>query len=52
MNYASVFIVKECQKNTAYKCFSLIMLDYVSRINNKYYLLTFLEDCKYKIRNY
>ena len=28
------------------------MLDYVSRINNKYYLQTFLEEPKYKTKNY
>ena len=28
------------------------MLDYVSKINNKYYLQTFLEDCKYKMKTY
>ena len=33
VKYAPTFMVKEFQKNTPHKC--LIMLDYVSRINNK-----------------
>ena len=44
--------LRNAQKYTAYKYLPLIMLDYVSRINNKYYIQTFLEECKYKIKNY
>ena len=35
VKYTPTFMVKEFQKNTPHKCLSLIMLDYVSRINNK-----------------
>ena len=47
------FYVKGMPKeNTEYKCLPLIMLDSVSRMNNKYYPQTFLEECKHKIKNY
>ena len=39
------------KKRKEYKCFPLIILVYVSRIN-KYYLQTFLEVCKYKMKKY
>ena len=39
------------KKNTPHKCLSLIMVDSVLRINNKYYPQTLLEECKYKIKN-
>ena len=38
------------KENTSYKCFSLIMLDSVIRINKKYYPKTLLEECKYTIK--
>ena len=44
-------MVKECQKNATYKCLPLIILDYITRINNEHYLQTFLEECEYKIKN-
>ena len=31
-------------------CLSLIILDYIIRVNKKYYPQTLLEECKYKIR--
>ena len=36
-------------KNTAYKCLSLIILDSLVRANKKYYSNT-LEECKYEIK--
>ena len=33
-----------------HECLSLIMLDFVIRINKKYYPQTLLEECKYVIR--
>ena len=38
------------KENASHKCFSLIMLDFVIRVNKKCYPQTFLEDCKYIIR--
>ena len=38
------------KENVPYKCLSLIMLDSVIRINEKYYLQTLLEECRYAIR--
>ena len=38
------------KENASYKCLSLIMLDYVNRVNKKYYPQTLLEECKYVIR--
>ena len=37
-------------KNASYKCFSLIMLDSIIRVNKKIYPQTLLEECKYKIK--
>ena len=37
------------KENASYKCFSLIMLDSVIRVNKKYYPQTLLEECKYII---
>ena len=34
------------KENASYKCLSLIMLDSVIRINEKYYLQTLLEECR------
>ena len=42
----------EIQKeNVSYKCLSLIMLNSAIKINKKCYPQTFLEECKYKIKN-
>ena len=38
------------KKNSSYNCLSLIKLDSVIRVNNKYYPQVLLEECKYKIR--
>ena len=38
------------KENASYKCFSLIMLVSVIRANEKYYLQTLLEECKYEIK--
>ena len=38
------------KENASYKSFSLIMLGSFIRVNKKYYLQTFLEECKYVIR--
>ena len=35
------------RENASYKCFLLIMLDSVIRVNKKYHLQTLLEGCKY-----
>ena len=45
--------IKLLTENTSYKCSSLIMLDFVIKLNKKYYLETLLEECKYetKIKN-
>ena len=39
------------KENTSYKCLSLLMLDFVIRVNKKYYPQTLLEECKYEIKN-
>ena len=46
-NFQSEKVPKE---NASYKCFSLIMLDSVIRVNKKYYPQLLLEECKYVIR--
>ena len=38
------------RENAACRCLSLIMLEYVHRMNNKYNPQTFLEECKYEIK--
>ena len=38
------------KENASYKCLSLIMLNSVISVNNKYYPQTLLEECKYVIR--
>ena len=38
------------KENASYKCISLIMLDFVIRVNKKCYPQTLLEECKYVIR--
>ena len=42
--------IKVPNENASYKCLSLTMLDSVIRVNKKYYPQTFLEECKYVIR--
>ena len=37
------------EKNKPYKCMSLISLDSIIKINKKYYLLTLLQECVYKL---
>ena len=39
------------EKNKAYKCMSLILLDSIIKINKKYYPQTFLQECVYKLIN-
>ena len=39
------------KENASYKCLSLIVLDFVIRVNKKYYPQTLLEQCKYVIKN-
>ena len=39
---------KRPKENTSYKCLSLIMLDFVIRVNKKNYPQTILEECKYE----
>ena len=41
---------KTPKENASQKCLSFIMLDSVIRANEKYYLQTLLEECKYKIK--
>ena len=41
---------KVSKENASYKCLSLIMLDFVIRVNKKHYPQTLLEECKYVIR--
>ena len=41
---------KVLKVNASYKCLLLIMLDFVIRVNKKYYPQTLLEECKYVIR--
>ena len=38
------------ENNATYKCLSLIILDSVIRVNQKYYPQTLLKECKYVIR--
>ena len=38
------------KENVSYNCISLIVLDFVIRVNKKYYPQTLLEECKYVIR--
>ena len=38
------------KENISYKCFLLIMLDSVSRVNKKYYYQTLLGESKYEIK--
>ena len=38
------------KENKSYKCLSLTMLDFVIRVNKKYYPQTLLEECKYEIK--
>ena len=38
------------KENASYKCFSLIMLDSVIRVNKNYYPQTLLKECKYEIK--
>ena len=38
------------KENASYKCLSLIMLNFVIRVNKKYYPRTLLEESKYVIR--
>ena len=45
------------KEKAPHKCLSLIMLDSVTEMDNKYYPQTFLEECKYilekiKTKNY
>ena len=39
------------EKSKAYKCMSLISLDYIIKINKKYYPQTLLQECAYKLIN-
>ena len=39
------------EKDKPYKCVSLIPLDSIVKINKKYYLLTLLQECVYKLIN-
>ena len=44
---------KEAPKGDAsYKCLSLIMLDSIVKVGEKYYPQVFLEECKYVKRKY
>ena len=38
------------KENKSYKYLSLTMLDFVIRVNKKYYPQTLLEECKYEIK--
>ena len=38
------------KENASYKRLSLIMFDFVIRVNTKYYPQTLLEECKYVIK--
>ena len=46
-NFQGKKILKE---NPSCKRLSLIMLDFVVRVNKKYYSQTLLEECKYEIK--
>ena len=39
------------EKNKAYRCMSLILLDSIIKINKKYYPQTLLQECVYKLIN-
>ena len=41
---------KVSKENASYKCLSLIMLDSIIRVNEKYYPQTLLEEFKYQIK--
>ena len=41
---------KVAKENTSCKCLSLIMLDFATRVNKKYYPQMILEECKYEIK--
>ena len=41
---------KVAKENASYKCLSLIMLDSVIRVNKRYYLQIYLNECKCVIR--
>ena len=46
------FQVKKMPKeNASYKCFSLIVVDSVIRVNKKYYPQTLLGECKYETKS-
>ena len=40
------------KENASYKSLSLIMLDFVIRVNKRYYPQTLLEEFKYKIKKH
>ena len=47
----ATFLLKSLSKeNASYKFLSLIMLDFVIRVNQKFYPQTLLEECKYEIK--
>ena len=48
--YTNFQCKKVPKENASYKCLSLIMLDSVIRVNERYYPQTLLEECKYVIR--
>ena len=50
LKYIQIFNGKKYQKNASYKCLSLIMQVSVVRVNKRYYLQTFLEECKYEMK--
>ena len=41
---------KVTKENASYKCLSLIMLDFVTKVNKKYYSQTLLEKCQYEMK--
>ena len=46
-NFRNKIVPKE---NVSYKCLSLITLDSVVKVNEKYYPETLLEECKYEMK--
>ena len=50
INKATFLLKSLSKKNASYKFLSLIMLDFVIRVNQKYYPQTLLEKCKYEIK--
>ena len=38
------------KENASYKCLSLKLLDFVGKVNKKYYPQILLEECKYEIK--